>query len=185
MEGSTHEPFDPALVQREMRIIRNDLHCSAMRITGGNLDRLEIAAAHAVAADLEVWFSPFTNDLTTVELLSVLADCAGCAERLRQTGAEVVLLTGSELGLFTIEVLSCAMLRERFALLVAPDPEHLREHITDVPGSVRYHAPMSRAWIHTRRWLDTILALIRTTHARRFPCLPAVPSRPRATHSRC
>src|SRR6266699_1422397 len=87
---STHEPFDPGVVKREMRIIHDDLHCNAVRITGGNADRLEIAAIHAADASLEVWFSPFTCDLTTDELLDFLADCAERAERLRRQGAEVV-----------------------------------------------------------------------------------------------
>lgn len=58
---STHEPFHSDVVKREMRIIRDDVHCNAVRITGGNADRLEIAAIHAVNAGLEVWFSPFTE----------------------------------------------------------------------------------------------------------------------------
>src|SRR6266566_2859691 len=66
---STHEPFDPEVVKREMRVIHDDLHCNAVRITGGNADRLEIAAIHAADASLEVWFSPFTCDLTTDDLL--------------------------------------------------------------------------------------------------------------------
>ena len=98
---STHEPFDSIVVKREMRIIHDDLHCNAVRITGGSADRLEVAAAHAVEAGLEVWFSPFTCDLATDELLLLLADCAERAERLRTQGAEVVVVTGAELGLFT------------------------------------------------------------------------------------
>src|SRR5438094_3249194 len=98
--GSTHEPFDPKVVKREMRVICDDLHCNAVRITGGDPDRLEIAASHAADAGLEVWLSPFTNDLTTDELLALLADCAERAERLHRQGAEVVLLTGAELSLF-------------------------------------------------------------------------------------
>ena len=53
---STHEPFDPEIVRREMRVIRDDLHCNAVRISGGDPKRLEIAATHAAAAGLEVWF---------------------------------------------------------------------------------------------------------------------------------
>jgi hypothetical protein len=41
---STHEPFDPEVVERELRIIREDLHCTAVRLTGGDLERLKIAA---------------------------------------------------------------------------------------------------------------------------------------------
>lgn len=76
--GSTHEPFHPQRVGREMRIIHGDLRCTAIRVTGGDANRLEIAARYAAAADLEVWYSLFTCDLTTVELLAFLADSA-CA----------------------------------------------------------------------------------------------------------
>src|SRR5690242_15057349 len=100
--ASTREPFDPNVVRREMRIIREDLHCSAVRITGGSPERLEIAATHAAEAGLEVWFCPFTNGLTQNELLELLADCAERAERLRRAGADVVFLTGSEVSLFTV-----------------------------------------------------------------------------------
>jgi hypothetical protein len=37
---STREPFDPEVVRREMRVIRDDLHCTAVRITGGDPNRL-------------------------------------------------------------------------------------------------------------------------------------------------
>jgi hypothetical protein len=132
--GSTHEPFNPDLAQREMQIIRDDLQCNAVRITGGHVDRLEIAATHAAAAGLDVWWSPFTNDLTTDELLAVLADCAERAERLRQRGFAVVLLTGAELGLFTIGFLPGTTLNERLALLSAP--QSLRALIEEVPTHI-------------------------------------------------
>jgi hypothetical protein len=32
---STHEPFEPEVVARELGIVREDLHCNAVRITGG------------------------------------------------------------------------------------------------------------------------------------------------------
>ncbi|WP_329073231.1 hypothetical protein [Streptomyces sp. NBC_01429] len=35
---TTREPFDPAVVRREMRIIRDELHCDAVRVTGGDRD---------------------------------------------------------------------------------------------------------------------------------------------------
>jgi len=121
--SSTHEPFDPDVVRREMRIIREDLHCDAVRITGGHVDRLEVAAVHAAAVGLEVWLSPFTNDLTTGELLDLLADVAERAERLRRTGAEVVVVTGSELALFTIGFLPGDTLADRLELITTRPPE--------------------------------------------------------------
>jgi hypothetical protein len=121
---STHEPFDPEVVRREMRVIRDDLHCNAVRVTGGDPDRLEIAAGYATDAGLEVWFCPFTNGLTQDELLDLLADCAERAERLRRRGAEVLLLTGSEVSLFTRGFFPGETLEERMALFA--DPLRLR-----------------------------------------------------------
>ncbi len=131
---STREPFDPDVVRREMHIIREHLHCTAVRITGGDPDRLEIAATHAADAGLEVWFCPFTNGLTQNELLDVLSDCADRAERLRQRGAKVVLLTGSEVSLFTSGFLPGETLAERIALLA--DPLRVRPMIVEVRARI-------------------------------------------------
>ncbi len=98
---TTHEPFDPEVVRRELRIIRDELCCDAVRITGGKLDRLEIAARHAASAGLQVWYCPFTNALSQDELRDFLLDSAERAERIRQDGAQVVFVTGSEISLFT------------------------------------------------------------------------------------
>jgi hypothetical protein len=138
---STHDPFTPAVVKREMRVIYDDLHCTAVRLTGGDPDRLEIAATHAAAAGLEVWFCPFTCDLTTDELLDLLADCADRAERLRQRGAAVVFVTGSELSLFTKGFLPGDTLKERADLLTTSD--RLRERLAEVPA--RINAFLTRA----------------------------------------
>jgi hypothetical protein len=124
---STREPFEEDVVRREMRIIRDDLHCNAVRITGGIPDRLEVAATHAAAAGLEVWFCPFINGLTQDELLALLIDCAERAERLRRSGAEVVFVTGSELSLFTIGFFPGDTLEERLALIA--DPLRVRQVI--------------------------------------------------------
>jgi hypothetical protein len=92
--------FDPGQVEREMRVIAEDLHCTAVRISGGDPERLSVAARLAAAAGLEVWFAPFPCELSPEENLALLADCAGRAERLRETGAEVVFVAGCELSLF-------------------------------------------------------------------------------------
>jgi len=132
--ASTRDLFDPEVVRREMRVIHDDLHCAAVRITGGDPDRLEVAAALAADAGLEVWFCPFTNGLTQEALLELLADCAERAERLRRRGAEVVLLTGSELSLFTTGFLPGETLAERVALVT--DPLRLRPMIGDVRARI-------------------------------------------------
>jgi hypothetical protein len=98
-DGEHSRPsFDPGLVERELRVIRDELHCTAVRITGGDADRLELAASTAVELGLEVWFSPYPLDLDEERMLALLADCATRAERLRSRG-EIVFVTGAELSL--------------------------------------------------------------------------------------
>lgn len=132
---TTREPFDPHVVKREMQIIHDDLHCNAVRITGGYPERLESAAAHAAEAGLEVWFCPFTNNLTSEEVLDLLADCADRAERLRKQGAEIVLLTGSELSLMTAGILPGDTLADRAAFLA--DPQRLRPLIPEIRARMK------------------------------------------------
>jgi hypothetical protein len=129
---STHEPFVPSVVREELRIIRDDLHCTAVRVTGGDVSRLGIAASAAAELGLEVWISPFTCDLTQDALLAVLADCADLAERLRLGGASVVLLTGAELSLFTIGFLPGDTLDSRLSIMA--DPSRLPAAMAAVPA---------------------------------------------------
>ncbi|MCP2328361.1 hypothetical protein HDA40_006868 [Hamadaea flava] len=123
--STTHEPFDPGIVAEDMRIIRDELHADAVRITGGVADRLEIAARHAAAVGLEVWYCPFTNDLTTSQLLEFLLDGAERAEQIRREGADIRFLTGSEISIMTIGLLPGDTLTERAAALT--DPARIRE----------------------------------------------------------
>ena len=131
--SSSPEPFDPDRVKREMQIIHDDLHCTTVRVIGGNPDRLEVAATYAADAGLEVWFCPFTLDRTTDELLSLFADCAERAERLRQLGGiEVVFVTGAELTLLAKGFLPGDTFHERLALLT--EPARLRAELPRIPA---------------------------------------------------
>src|SRR5437764_11864103 len=131
---TTREPFDAELVRREMHIIRHDLHCEAVRITGGYPERLEIAASHAAGAGLEVWYCPFTNNLTSEQFLALLPEFADGAERVRARGADVVFLTGSELSLMTAGILPGCTLPDRAASLA--DPLRLRPLIPGIRRQV-------------------------------------------------
>ncbi|MET9558358.1 hypothetical protein [Streptomyces sp. NPDC006645] len=145
---TTREPFDSAVVRREMRIIRDELGCDAVRVTGGDRDRLETAARHAADARLEVWYSPFTNGLTRGELLDFLTDGAERAERLRRAGAEVVFLTGSEISLFTAGMLPGDTFEERAAVLA--DPRRLRAALPGLPARVNAFLGEAVAAVRTR-----------------------------------
>ncbi|MGH9213238.1 MAG: hypothetical protein ACRD2C_21595 [Acidimicrobiales bacterium] len=128
--SNSRDHFDPELVKRELAIIRDDLHCNAVQITGGDPQRLELAARYAAEIGLEVWFSPYPLELTTDEILTLFADCAERAERLRTEGAEVVLVTGVELSIMNRGFFEGDSVEERLGRLLSnPDgrPERLAE----------------------------------------------------------
>ncbi|MEO3789752.1 hypothetical protein ABGB14_06045 [Nonomuraea sp. B10E15] len=119
--GSSRERFDPDVVKRELEIIRDDLHCTAVRVIGGDPGRLELAATYAADLGLEVWFSPYPLELTSEETLSLFADCAERAERIRQRGAEVVFVAGAELSLMNKGFLPGDTQEDRLGLLARRD----------------------------------------------------------------
>ena len=102
MLGSNWRPvFDPDVVRRELEIIRNDLHCNAVRVQGLDLERLRVAAQDALRQGLEVWYSPEMWDRTADETLAYLATAARWAEDLRERWPDqVVFSVGSEISLF-------------------------------------------------------------------------------------
>jgi hypothetical protein len=129
--SSSREHFDPDLVKKELTIIRDDLHCTAVHITGGDPGRLELAARHAAELGLEIWFSPYPLELTTDEILILIADCAERAERLRTQGAEVVFVTGAELSVMNHGFLEGDSTEERLDWLLS-DPARRPERIAAV-----------------------------------------------------
>ncbi|MFC9995334.1 hypothetical protein [Nocardia sp. NPDC127526] len=113
--------LDSDTVRRELRIIAEDLHCDAVRITGGDPERLTIAARHATDAGLEVWLSPFPCELSAEQMLPYFAECADRAETI---GA-AVLVTGCELSLFGSGFLPGADTFTRIATFTNGDPSNL------------------------------------------------------------
>ncbi|MBO4270970.1 hypothetical protein [Microbispora triticiradicis] len=130
---TSRESFDPETVREEMRVIAGELNCTAVRITGGDPERIGAAARHAADAGLEVWFSPFPCELTTRELGPFFAECAERAEDLRRDGAEVVLVTGCELSFFAAGFLPGEDFFDRISRLGRGDPETLAR-FAEIPG---------------------------------------------------
>jgi hypothetical protein len=102
MMGFNWRPvFDRKSVRRELEIIKNDLHCNAVRICGLGIDRLMIAAEEALVQGLEVWLSPEIWDRSQPVTLAYVARAAAAAETLRLKWPEgIVFSVGSELTLF-------------------------------------------------------------------------------------
>jgi hypothetical protein len=132
--ANSRKRFDPELVERELRIIRDDMHCTAVRVTGGDPERIEFAATIAVELGLEVWFSPYPLEATADEMLSLFADCAERAERLRRRGGEVVFVTGAELSLMNPGFLPGDTVADRLGLL--SEPHRVRAIIGEVSARV-------------------------------------------------
>lgn len=137
----SRERFDPGVVGRELAIIRDDLHCNAVQVVGGDPDRLELAARHAAELGLEVWFSPCPLELTPDEILRLFTDCAERAERLRRAGAGVVFVAGVELTIMDRGFVPGNTQQERLARLLG-DPRR-RELLAEV--SARFNDFLVRA----------------------------------------
>ncbi|MFC0544057.1 hypothetical protein [Kutzneria chonburiensis] len=115
--------FEPDEVRREMRMIVEDLHCTAVRITGFDPERIGVAAGIAAELGLEVWFAPFPCDLTADEMLPLFVDCASRAEALRVGGASVVLVLGCEMSLFAQGFLPGDNVYSRIEGIMTASPE--------------------------------------------------------------
>ncbi|MGA8302658.1 MAG: abortive infection protein [Thermoplasmata archaeon] len=117
MLGRNWRPdFDPKVVHRELEIIKNDLHCNAVRVQGLDLDRLVIAAEDALQQGLEVWFSPEMWDREQEDTRAHVVKGAKRAEELRVRWSDrVVFSVGSEATLFTQGFLPGNNVLERLA----------------------------------------------------------------------
>lgn len=85
MEGqNSREHWRPDVVREEMRVIREDLHCTAVTVFGKDLARLEEAAGTALDQGLDVWIQPRSQEAAHAEILDHVGRTARFAERLRQ-----------------------------------------------------------------------------------------------------
>ena len=142
----SRENFHPSVVRRELTIIRDDLHCNAVHIIGGDPERLELAGSIAADLGIEVWFSPYPLELTAGEILSLFSDCAKRAERLRSDGAEVVFVAGVELSVMNRGFLTGNSVEERVGFLLS-DTESRRDRLAEVSSRVNNFLEQSVAAI--------------------------------------
>lgn len=102
MGGNWRPKLDAQTVHRELGIIKDDLHCNAVRICGLDIDRLMTAGEDALSQGLEVWLSPEMWDASQEETVDYIGRAAERAEGLRQEWpGKLVLSVGSELTLFS------------------------------------------------------------------------------------
>jgi hypothetical protein len=94
--------YDPKVVQRELEIIKSDLHCNAVGISGKDVGRVVVTAEAALSQGLEAWLHPADwNNLPPEPTLAYMTGAAKAAQPLNERyPGKVVLSIGSELTLF-------------------------------------------------------------------------------------
>lgn len=104
-------------VGREMQIIKEDLHCNAVRITARDHGRLKSSSEAALEAGLDVWYSPTLWDRGPEETLRHLERGAAIAESLRERwpDRDVVFVSGGELTLFMQGIVAGKSLSSRMS----------------------------------------------------------------------
>ena len=97
----TREIFDASVVAKEIDIIKNELHCNSIRISGLHIERLSTAAEIALQKGLTVWLSPALHYDTQKNTMKYILQNAANAEKLRLRYPDIIFVTGCELSLFT------------------------------------------------------------------------------------
>lgn len=114
--GGTLSPrFDKKVVRRELEIIKNDLHCNAVRICGRDIARLMTAAEGALEVGLMVLLSPDLFERSQAQTLAYQIKAATAAKTLYPRWPDrLALCIGSELTLFMQGIVPGKTVVERF-----------------------------------------------------------------------
>jgi hypothetical protein len=118
--GLTRENLPLDVVEREMRVIAEELHCNAVRITGQDIGRLKLAADAASRQGLAVWLSPVLHNADEQETFRHTTEAASVCEELRKSGNQVVLVVGCELSVFMSGVIPGDSMLDRLRVLFDP-----------------------------------------------------------------
>lgn len=113
--GFSVEPFNPLLVAHDIGVIARDLHATAIRIEGEEIDRLVTASRLAHEAGLAVFFNPWKMNATAEELLPYYAAAATAAEQLRLEGMDIVFVAGCEYPIFNKGIIPGDTLMDRLS----------------------------------------------------------------------
>jgi len=151
----TRRVFDPAVTRRELRIIRDDLRCNAVRFQGTDIARLMTAATDALKlGGLQVWLSPELFKKSREATVAYLAKAAAAAEPLReQFPGQLVFCVGTESSLFTKGIVPGRTVNQRIAsirragLRSGPYAQQLQAFLAEANDKVRkvFHGPLTYA----------------------------------------
>jgi exo-beta-1,3-glucanase (GH17 family) len=141
--------FDPAIVHRELAIMKNDLHCTAVRIRSKDLGRLAVTAKDALQQGLEVWLSPELWNTSPTHTLDYIVQAATMAAPLHQRYPDhVVFCVGSELTLFMRGIVAGKSMAKRMShsafretIQARKHDEPLRQYLQQATDRVRHVFP--------------------------------------------
>jgi hypothetical protein len=149
---TTRKRFDDGVVQRELQIIAGDLHATAVRVSGDDPQRLARAGEHALAAGLELWFSPVPCSISPGALPGYFARCAGEAERLRRAHeGRVMLVLGCEISLFCAGFFPGDSVLSRIATVTDPDLHRKPDTLAAVVGGLERARQAHRQTVRAAR----------------------------------
>jgi hypothetical protein len=150
----TRQAFNPAVTRRELQIIRDDLHCNAVRFQGTDIGRLTTAATGALDLGLRVWFSPELFGKTREATLTYLVKAATAAEALHEKfPGQLVFCAGTESTLFTQGIVPGRSVNQRVerirqaGLRSGPYAKELQAYLAEAAQRVRkvFHGPLTYA----------------------------------------
>jgi hypothetical protein len=114
MGGNWRPDYNPLIVQRELEIIKNDLHCNAIGITGKDIGRVIGTAEAALDIGLEAWICPILWGKSPERTLSYITEAAQAAQPLHERyPGKVVFSVGTELTLFMQGIVPGKFLAQR------------------------------------------------------------------------
>jgi hypothetical protein len=135
--------YTPALMRRELDIIRVGLHANAVRLGGRDPRRLLAAAGYAASIGLNVWLGPELWNAAPQRTLSYLTETAAAAEPLfRRWPGRLTFCVGNELTLFMRGIVPGRSLAQRsrspcLREVVRSGQDTLRAFLADAAASVR------------------------------------------------
>ncbi|MEV3993866.1 abortive phage infection protein [Streptomyces sp. NPDC049837] len=131
-EGETPgTAWSAARMRKDLRVIKEELHASSVKVTGDGVDRLTATSSEAAERGLHVWLEPTLGDRPEREILDHLAEAGRHAERLRRQGARVLLSVGCEFWLYVPGIVPGDDVTERIKNLLAGnfDPDRMRRRL--------------------------------------------------------
>jgi hypothetical protein len=122
--------YDPKVVQRELEIIKNDLHCNAVGISGKDIGRVLRTAEAAIGQGLEAWLNPSDwSDKPPASTLAYITEAARAAQPLHERHpGKVVFSIRSEFTLFMQGIIPGKTLRQRAGTVRKTDVVKTGQH---------------------------------------------------------